>query len=189
MAGRKANNSLHRICLLHVQEEIKEKHLYRVFLKKCMKALLLDQNPKKQHPFKNLSWQKWHFLVVIWLSLYKKFYPGPYNLIMEYTQIYHPPLNSSLITFKEPLPKTTITFFQRTLRALEIHLVNLEARNETLNSQLFGKEDIHLMDKMIIMGTNYARLSLKNQSQLRSDVANLPTDIQVRILGRKAMIE
>ena len=54
--------------------------------------------------------------------------------------------------------------FQRTLRALEIHLVNLEAGNETLISQLFGKEDIHPMDKMAIMGTDYVRLSLKTQS-------------------------
>ena len=37
------------------------------------------------------------------------------------------------------------------------------------------------------MGTNYARLSLKTQSMLRSVVANLPTDIQLRILGSKAM--
>ena len=45
------------------------------------------------------------------------------------------------------------------------------------------------MDKMTIMGTDYARLSLKTQNQLRSAVANLPTDIQVRILGSKAMFE
>ena len=37
------------------------------------------------------------------------------------------------------------------------------------------------------MGTDYARLSLKTQSILRSDVANLPTDIQLRILESKAM--
>ena len=51
--------------------------------------------------------------------------------------------------------------FQRTLIALEIHLVNLETGNAVLSSQLFGKEDIHSMDIMTIMGTNYARLSLK----------------------------
>ena len=79
--------------------------------------------------------------------------------------------------------------FRRTLRALEIHLVNIEAGNETLISQLFGKEDIPSMGKMTIMGTNYARLSLKTQNQLRSAVVNLPTDIQVRILGSKAMFE
>ena len=45
------------------------------------------------------------------------------------------------------------------------------------------------MDKMTIMGTDYARLSLKTQNQLRSVVANLPTDIQVRILGSKAIFE
>ena len=82
--------------------------------------------------------------------------------------------------------------FQRTLRALEIHLVNLEAGNEineVLISQLLGKEDIQSMDRMTIMGTDYVRLSLKIQNQLRSVVVNLPTDIQVHILGSKAMSE
>ena len=43
------------------------------------------------------------------------------------------------------------------------------------------------MDKLTIMGTDYARLSLKTQSLLRSAIANLPTDIQFRILKSKAM--
>ena len=43
------------------------------------------------------------------------------------------------------------------------------------------------MDKMTIMGTDYARLSLKTQSLLRSVVANLPTDIQFCILESEAM--
>ena len=101
--------------------------------------------------------------------------------------------------------------FQKTLQALEIHLANLTAQTEVhtshyanlvseneafrshpLNyshitndpylSQLFGKEDIHSKDKMTLMGIDYARLNLKTQSMLRSIVANLPTDIQVRIL-------
>ena len=38
------------------------------------------------------------------------------------------------------------------------------------------------------MGTDYARLSVKTQATLRSAVANLPTDIQVRILKSKAML-
>ena len=118
--------------------------------------------------------------------------------------------------------------FQKTLRALEIHLVNLTAQNEAYTShyanlaseyanivleneayrshlvnrpnitdepydfytsQLFGKEEIHSMDKMTIMGTDYARLSLKTQSLLRSVVANLPTDIQFCILESKAMFK
>ena len=45
------------------------------------------------------------------------------------------------------------------------------------------------MDKKTIMGTNYARLSLKTQSQLKSAIANLPTKIQTSILGSKAMFE
>ena len=54
--------------------------------------------------------------------------------------------------------------FQKTLKALEIHRVNLEAEieiNRITISQLFGREDIHSMDKTTIMGTDYARLSLK----------------------------
>ena len=106
--------------------------------------------------------------------------------------------------------------FQKTLRALEIHLVNLTAQNEAhmshyanlvsenkafrsrlisyLNitdapyiSQLFGKEEIHSMDKRTIMGINYARLGFKTQSLLRSAIANLPTDIQFCILESKVM--
>ena len=110
--------------------------------------------------------------------------------------------------------------FQKTLRALEIHLVNLTAQNEAYIShrnnlapennfvsennhvaenealrsrlkahisQLFGKEEIHSMDNETIMCIDYARLSLKTQSLLRSVVANLPTDIQLRILRSKAM--
>ena len=114
--------------------------------------------------------------------------------------------------------------FQKTLQALEIHLVNLTAQteghtspyaslvsknanlvleneafrshpvnhshitNDPYPSQLFGKEDIHSKDKMTtLMSTDYARLSLKTQSMLRIVVANLPTDIQFRILRSKAM--
>ena len=72
--------------------------------------------------------------------------------------------------------------------AFNSHLVNYSnITNDPYLSQLFGKEDIHSKDKMIIMDTDYARLSLKTQSMLRSDVANLPTDIQLRILESKAM--
>ena len=85
--------------------------------------------------------------------------------------------------------KSNLNLFRRTLNALEIHLVNLEIGNVVLPSQLFGKEDIHSMDKTTIMGTDYARLSLKTQATLRSAVANLPSDIQVRILQCKAMPE
>ena len=45
------------------------------------------------------------------------------------------------------------------------------------------------MDKTTIMGTDYARLSLKTQATLRSVVANLPSNIQVHILQSKVMSE
>ena len=72
--------------------------------------------------------------------------------------------------------------------AFRSHLVDHpNIANDSYISQLFGKEDIHSKDKMTIMGTDYARLSLKTQSMLRSVVANLPTDIQSRILNSKVM--
>ena len=85
--------------------------------------------------------------------------------------------------------KSNQNLFQKTLNALEIHLVNLETGNIVLPSQLFGKEDIHSMGKMTIMGTDYTRLSLKTQASLRSVFANLPSDIQNHILQSKAMSE
>ena len=68
------------------------------------------------------------------------------------------------------------------------HLVNHpNITNDPYTSQLFGKEEIHSMDKKTIMGIDYARLSLKTQSLLRSAIANLPTKIQFSILESKAM--
>ena len=100
-----------------------------------------------------------------------------------------PSIKILLDNLQRAYTKSNQNLFQRTLNALEIHLVNLETGNVVLFSQLFGKEDIHSMDKTTIMGTNYARLSLKTQATLRSAVANLPSDIQVRILESKAMSE
>ena len=103
------------------------------------------------------------------------------------------------------------TLFLKSLQALEIHFDNLTAQNdantshhvnlvseneafrshlvnhqnitnEPYTSQLFGKEEIHSMDKKTIMGTNYARLSLKTQSLLRSAITNLPIEIRFSIL-------
>ncbi|KAL0006049.1 hypothetical protein SO802_013610 [Lithocarpus litseifolius] len=54
-------------------------------------------------------------------------------------------------------------------------------------SQLSGKEEIHSMDKMTLMGTDYAKLSLKTQFSVRCAVANLPSDIQKCIFESKAM--
>ena len=79
--------------------------------------------------------------------------------------------------------------FQKTLKALELHLVNIEAMNEVLTSQLSGKEDIHSTDKVTIMGTDYTKFSLKARTILKGATANLPSDLQTRILKSKAMNE
>ncbi|KAL0011095.1 hypothetical protein SO802_006203 [Lithocarpus litseifolius] len=79
--------------------------------------------------------------------------------------------------------------FQRTLKTLKNHLDNLEARNDPVTSLLSGKEKICSKDKTVLMGTCFARLSLKTQASVRSAFANLPSEIQVRILGSKVMSE
>ena len=113
--------------------------------------------------------------------------------ISQYSNGVYPYLPPSIKVLLDNLQraytKSNQNLFQRTLNALEIYLVNLETRNVVLPSQLFGKEDIHSMDKTTIMGTDYARLSLKTQASLRSVVANLPSNIQNRILQSKAMSE
>ncbi|KAK9994918.1 hypothetical protein SO802_024621 [Lithocarpus litseifolius] len=60
-------------------------------------------------------------------------------------------------------------------------------QHDHYTSQLFGKEEIHSTDKMTLMGTDYAKLSLKTQFSLRCVVANLPSDIHKSILESKAM--
>ena len=77
------------------------------------------------------------------------------------------------------------TLFQKTLQALEIHLINLTAQNEAYTSHhanLVSENEAfesHLVrhlnitdDPYTIMGIDYARLSLKAQSLLRSVIAN-----------------
>ena len=112
---------------------------------------------------------------------------------LQYYDGVYPYLPSSIKVLLDNLhrayTKSNQNLFQRTLNALEIHLVNLETGNIVLPSQLFGKEDIHSVSKMTIMGTDYARLSLKTQASLRSAIANLPSDIQIRILQSKALSE
>ncbi|KAL0009424.1 hypothetical protein SO802_010926 [Lithocarpus litseifolius] len=79
--------------------------------------------------------------------------------------------------------------FQRTLKTLKNHLQNLEERNDHITSLLSGKEKIRSKDKTVLMGTCFARLRLKTQASVRSAFANLPSEIQVRILGSKVMTE
>ncbi|KAK9991450.1 hypothetical protein SO802_026435 [Lithocarpus litseifolius] len=66
--------------------------------------------------------------------------------------------------------------FQRTLKTLKNHLDNLEARNVHLTSLLSGKEQIRSKDMTVLMGTCFARLSLKTQASVRSAFANLPSE-------------
>ena len=63
------------------------------------------------------------------------------------------------------------------------------AINKNLTSQLFGKEIIHSKDNMTIMGTDYSKFSLKARTILKSATANLPSDLQNRILKSEAMNE
>ena len=143
------------------------------------------------------------------LSRNLQFHNGTYSELPD-------SIKFTLDNLQAPFTRNHRNLFQKTLRALEIHLVNLTVQNKAhmshyanlvsenesfrsrlvsyLNikddpytSQLFGKEEIHSRDKKTIMGTDYARLSLKTQFLLRSAIANLPTNIQSRILESKAM--
>ncbi|KAK9983912.1 hypothetical protein SO802_033437 [Lithocarpus litseifolius] len=89
-------------------------------------------------------------------------------------------------TYKKLIDKPTSeneAFVGHTYEAFASQFIN----PGTLTSQLLGKEDIHSMDKLTIMSTDYAKLSLKTQFQLRCAVANLPSDIHKCILESKAM--
>ncbi|KAK9998170.1 hypothetical protein SO802_017773, partial [Lithocarpus litseifolius] len=79
--------------------------------------------------------------------------------------------------------------FQRTLKILKTHLQSLEERNNHITSLLFGREEIRSKDKTVLIGTCFARLSLKTQASVGSVFANLPSEIQVPILGSKVMSE
>ena len=101
-------------------------------------------------------------------------------------------LFEQITLFKKMTLLQKMTLFQKN-EAFESHLVDhpniTDEPYEPNTSQLFGKEDIHSMDKRTIMGIDYARLSLKTQSLLKSAIANLPTDIQSCILESKAMFK
>ena len=63
------------------------------------------------------------------------------------------------------------------------------AINQKYTSLLSGKEDIHSKGNMTIMGTDYSKFSLKARNTLKSATANLPSDLQNRILKCEAMNE
>ena len=87
------------------------------------------------------------------------------------------PVDANLVS------KNNLVLENEAFRSCLVHYLNIDP----YTSQLFGKEEIHSMDKLTIIGTDYARLSLKNQSLLRSVIANLPTNIRYCILESKAM--
>ena len=63
------------------------------------------------------------------------------------------------------------------------------AINQRYISLLSGKENIHSKDNMTIMSTDYSKFSLKARKILKSATANLPSDLQNRILKCEAMNE
>ena len=72
---------------------------------------------------------------------------------------------------------------------MDTYFSRFMAINERYISQLSGKEIIHSMDKMTIMGTDYSKFSLKARAILKSATANLPSDLQNHILKGEAMNE
>ena len=64
---------------------------------------------------------------------------------------------------------------------MDTYYSRFTAINEKITSRLSGRENIHSMDKMTIMGTDYSKFSLKARNILKSATANLPSDLQNRI--------
>ncbi|KAL0014005.1 hypothetical protein SO802_001074 [Lithocarpus litseifolius] len=112
------------------------------------------------------------------LSKTLQFHNGVYSHLVNL-------IPNNLATQYEPYASHYVNLFLEN-EAFGSHFVS-HVTNDPYTSQLFGKEEIHSMDKMTIMGTDYARLSLKTRSLLRSVIAYLPTEMQVSILESKAM--
>ena len=85
--------------------------------------------------------------------------------------------------------------FQKTLKALELHLVNTSAFIEALGCQLPSKEDGDSSStktkpqslKNCLMGTNFSKLHPKIQQKPRLAIRTLPPKIQQNILTHKAI--
>ena len=72
---------------------------------------------------------------------------------------------------------------------MDTYYTRFMAINQKYISLLSGKEDIHSMDKKTIMGTDYSKFSLKARNVLKSATANLPSDLQNRILKSEVINE
>ena len=85
--------------------------------------------------------------------------------------------------------------FQKTLKALELHLVNTSAFIEALGSQLPGKEDGDSSStkiewqslKSYLMETSFSKLHPRIQQKTRLAIRTLPPEIQQNILTHKAI--
>ncbi|KAK9988289.1 hypothetical protein SO802_028528 [Lithocarpus litseifolius] len=87
------------------------------------------------------------------------------------------------------------SLFRKTLKALELHLVNTSAFIEALGCQLLGKEDGDSSStkiepqslKRYLMGTSFSKLHPKIQQKMRLVVRTLPPEIQQNILTHRAL--
>ena len=87
------------------------------------------------------------------------------------------------------------SLFQKTLQALELHLVSTGALIEALGCQVPGKEDgdssstkTELQSlKSYLMGTSFSKLHPKIQRKTRLAIRTLPPEIQQNILTYKVI--
>ena len=85
--------------------------------------------------------------------------------------------------------------FQKTLKALELHLVSTSAFIEAFSCQLLGKEEGDSSSTMIesqslksyLMGTSFSKLHPKIQQNKRLAIRTLLPEIQQKILTHKAL--
>ena len=87
------------------------------------------------------------------------------------------------------------SLFQKTLKALELHLVSTSAFIDASGCQLLGKEDGDSSStktesqspKSYLMGTSFSKLHPKIQQKTRLAIRTLPPEIQQNILTHKAL--
>ena len=87
------------------------------------------------------------------------------------------------------------SLFQKTLKALELHLVSTSAFIEASGCQLLGKEDGDSSStktksqspKSYLMGTSFSKLHPKIQQKMRLAIRTLPPEIQQNRLTHEAL--
>ena len=119
------------------------------------------------------------------------------NLIFQNGELTDLPFHIKLLldNLQATFTLTQKPLFQKTLKALELHLVSTNAFIEALGCQLPGKEDGDSSStktesqslKSYLIRTSFSKLHPKIQQKTRLAIRTLPPEIQQNILTHKAI--